>query len=171
LFSDILVPARLARRARAAVPDRRGTAAIEFGIVMAAIMVIILGTYDIGNYVLQEMKLADAAHVVGQYAISYPDDTTGMTNAMDAALPPAWIGSVELNPDPPVMTCTCGTSGPGDAGTCSAGCGPGQIPERFVKITLTLNYTTLNYTPLNYTPLLLSKILTSPSASYVARVQ
>lgn len=166
MSSESRAPARFALRPRAAVGDRRGTAAIEFSVVMAAIVVIVLGTYDIGNYVLQEMKLADAAHVGGQYAISYPSDTAGMTEAVNAALPPAWISAIGS----PTITCACGTSSPTDQVVCSAPCPAGE-PERFVTITLQLNYTLLSYTPLNYAPLLLTNILTPPSATYVARVQ
>jgi hypothetical protein len=46
--------------ARATVRGRRGIATIEFGMVMAAIVVIVLGTYDTGNYLLQQMKLSEA---------------------------------------------------------------------------------------------------------------
>lgn len=133
-------------------------ASIEFGVVMAAIVVIVLGTYDIGNYVLQQMKLSEAAEVGGQYSISYPLDTAGAISAMDAALPTDWISDVSVSG--PSMTCTCATSGIGDAASCSTTCPTGPV-ERYVTITLQRNYA----------PLLLVKILTSTSASYVARIQ
>jgi hypothetical protein len=151
------MPACLAHRIGAAVRSRRGVAAIEFGVVMAAVVVIVLGTYDIGNYVLQQMKLADAAHVAGQFLVSYPDDTADMTLAVDAVLPPAWVSDVTVTG--PSMTCTCGGAGIGDAPTCSAVCPSGQI-ERFMTITLTRAYS----------PLLVPG-LTSTNASYVARIQ
>jgi Flp pilus assembly protein TadG len=139
---------------------RRGVASIEFGIVMAAIVVIVLGTYDIGNYVLQQMKLADAAHAGGQYAISYPIDTAGMTGAVEAVLPPAWS---DVTVTGPALTCGCWTAGGGEgAADCTASpvCPSGQTVERFITITVQRNYS----------PLLVVG-LTSTSASYVARVQ
>ena len=149
--------ARLARGLHAVAQCPRGVAAIEFGITMAAILVIVLGTYDIGNYVLQQMKLADAAHVGGQYAISYPIDTAGATSAVDAVLPPAWLDDTTVTG--PSMTCTCGSSGTGDAASCSATCPTGQL-QRFVTVTLTRNYA----------PLLVIG-LTQTTASYVVRIQ
>jgi Flp pilus assembly protein TadG len=118
LFNKSRFCARFGRRLYAAAQCRRGVAAIEFGITMAIIVVVVLGTYDIGNYVLQQMKLADAAHVGGQYAISYPIDTAGAISAVDSVLPPAWVDDTTVTG--PSMTCTCGSSGTGDAPTCSA---------------------------------------------------
>jgi Flp pilus assembly protein TadG len=148
----------LAHWVRAAVRGRRGIASIEFGIVMAGIVVIVLGTYDIGNYVLQEMKLADAAHAGGQYAMSYPTDTAGMTAAIDAVLP--WP---DVTVTEPTTTCGCWSSGGGEsAADCSANpvCPSGETVERFITITLQRNYS----------PLLVMG-LTSTTESYVARVQ
>ena len=58
--------------------------------VVPAILVILLGTFDVGNYVLQQTKLAEAANIGAQYAISYPLDTAGITSVVQTALPPAW---------------------------------------------------------------------------------
>jgi Flp pilus assembly protein TadG len=150
---------RLVRPVRAAARDRRGMAAIEFGFVMGAIVVIVLGTYDVGNYVLQQMKLAEAAAVGGQFAVSYPTDTIGATNAINAALPSGWSG---VHITGPTLSCACWSASGGQvAASCSATpvCSSGQV-ERFVTITLQRNYS----------PLLVNT-LTSTSASYVAQVQ
>ena len=143
--------------AHATVRGRRGIATIEFGMVMAAIVVIVLGTYDTGNYLLQQMKLSEAAEVGGQYAVSYPLDNAGALSAVDAALPTDWISDVTVTG--PSMTCTCESSGIGDAPTCSTTCPTGAI-ERYVSVTLQRNYSPL-----------LVKSLTSTSATYVARIQ
>lgn len=155
------MPSRLAGRIGAAVRGRRGVAAIEFGIVMSAIVVLVLGTYDIGNYVVDQMKLADAAHVAGVFLISYPDDTAGMTLALDDVLPVGWADDVNVTG--PSMTCACGTAGGGATpASCSGSpvCSLGQTPQRFMTITLQRNYT----------PLLIPG-LTSVSSTYVARIQ
>jgi len=156
LSSERRLRASLARQVCAVALGRRGIASIEFGVVMAAIVVIVLGTYDVGNYVLQQMKLAEAANVGGQYLVSYPTDTAGMTTALDNAVPPAWVSDVTVTG--PSMTCTCGSAGIGDAATCAVPCPSGIA--RFMTITLQRNYT----------PLLVVG-LTSTSASYVARIQ
>ena len=113
---------------------------------------IVLGTYSIGGYVLQQMKLADAAHVGGQYLISYPQDTAGMTSAINAMLP--WT-------DVTITTTRSGATAGQVAVPCTANfvCPPGTT-ERFATVTLTRAFT----------PLLITG-LTSTSATYVARVQ
>jgi Flp pilus assembly protein TadG len=158
LSNKIGIKGRLAERLRVVARGRRGVASIEFGAIMACIVVIVLGTYDIGNYVLQQMKLEEAATVGGLYSVSYPLDTSGTLAAVNDALPTAWVGGVAITG--PSMTCTCGTSGTGDAATCTASCPTGQV-ARFVTVSLQRNYT----------PLLLTTILTSTTATYVAQIQ
>jgi len=141
--------------------DTRGIASIEFAVIMPVILLILLGTYDVGGFVLQEMKLAEAANAGGQSAISYPpSDTavtpsgqgTGMnaaylTQAIQAALPQGWTVGVDVT----VISSM----------TCLNGCAP--PPERVVTIQLTRPFTPL-------LPLF-SGVLTSTSATDVVRVQ
>jgi Flp pilus assembly protein TadG len=142
---------------RGALHGRRGIASLEFAMTMGAIIVIVLGTYDVGNYVLQEMKLTEAVDVGGQYAVSYPADTNGMKTAVAAALPASWTVAAT-----PVMNCKCATGGTETDADCTVMpvCPLGQTTERFITITLTRAYS----------PLLIGA-LTSTTASYVARVQ
>lgn len=153
--------ARLARRIGAAVRGRRGVAAIEFGVVMSGVVVLVLGTYDIGNYVVEQMKLADAAHVAGVFLTLYPDDTADMTLAFDRVLPAGWAAGV--NVAGPTMSCACANAaGAQTAASCFASpiCASRDTVVRTLTITLQRNYT----------PLLLPG-LTSVSSTYVARIQ
>ena len=150
--------ARRVFRGLPTAPNRRGIASIEFGIVMTAIVVVVLGTYDIGNYVLQQMKLADVAHVGGQFAVSYPLDTTGATTVMDAALPPAWVNDVTITG--PSITCACANGGAEADCSASPICPLGDSTERFITVTVQRAYSAL-----------LVPGLTSTSATYVVRVQ
>lgn len=145
---------------RGALADRRGVSAIEFGVVVPIIGIIILGTYDLGNLVQQRMKLADAVRAGGQYAMSYPTSTSGIRAAVTAALPAGWTG---VTVGSPTTTCACWSAGGGEtAASCAADpvCPAGQVTERFVTLTASRTYT----------PLLLVSF-TSVSANYVARVQ
>jgi Flp pilus assembly protein TadG len=153
--------AHLARRVRAALRDRCGIATIEFGVVTVAVITIILGTYDIGNFLLQQMKLAEAAGVGGQFLVSFPSDNAGLTTAIGKALPPTWDNVTTTGP---TMSCACWNAAGGQvAASCNATpiCPVGQQVRRFMTISLQRNYT----------PLLLAKILTSTTASYVVEVQ
>ncbi len=158
MSSESGIQVRVLQLVRGVARGGRGVASIEFGAVMAAIIVIMLGTYDIGNYVLQQMKLQEAAQVGGLYSVSYPLDTAGTLAAVNDALPTGWVGSVAITG--PSMTCSCGGSGTGDAATCTAACPTGQV-TRFVTVSLQRDYT----------PLLLTTVLTSTTATYVAQIQ
>jgi hypothetical protein len=151
LSSESRTLAHLAHPVRAAGRDRRGIATIEFGFVMAAIIVIVLGTYDIGNFVLQQAKLAEAAEAGGLYATSFPGDTVGTTCAVEAAL--------------------C----PGVSYSLSAGCSGATCPLPSINVgapTTESGSTTVTITLTgSYAPLLLTGILTSTGALYVAQVQ
>jgi len=142
----------LVHRVRAAV---RGIASVEFALVTSVIAVIVLCTYDIGSFVLQQTKMTEAAHVGTQYAVSYPLDATGLTCAIEGVFCPNVTYS-SLGGGCVGATCTLPTI------TVSAPSVTGTWPNSQVLITITVTQP--------FSPFLLS-FLTSTSASYVARVQ
>lgn len=153
---------RLANRAKTFLHDRRGVSAIEFAVTVPAIVVIVLGTFDLGNLIQQKMKLDEAVHAGGIYAMSFPINTSGIQTAVAAALPTGWRNDVVVGS--PSMTCACWTAGGGeiaaDCTTTQIVCS-GAITERFVTVTATKPFT----------PLLLIGLANSVSATYVARIQ
>jgi Flp pilus assembly protein TadG len=158
LFNSI---AGMAARLRAALASRRGVAAIEFAAVLPVMVVVITGTYDLGNLVQMHMKLGDAVRAGGQYAMSYPLDNADIEAAVTASLPSAWRASASVNT--PVMACYCWDSGGGSETTtdCTTpGCAAGESVERFVTVSASLPYA----------PLLL-RSYDVVNASFVARVQ
>ena len=127
---------------------------MEFGIVMTAIIVVVLGTYDIGNFLLQQMKLAEAAEAGGQDAVSYPPtdvnnasepNTQILMGAIASALPQNWAAGSDY-------TVTL-------AQNCI--CNAGSANERYVTVTLSRPYRSLLGIP----------GLAMTTASYVARIQ
>jgi Flp pilus assembly protein TadG len=157
LSNEIRIRTLAARQTLSAARSRRGIASIEFAIVTALIITIVLGTYDLGGYVLQQMALAEAAYAGGQDAVSYPPldisnsndpNTQNLINTIQNALPANWVlgGDTQYSLS---MTPTCGNATP------STGC--------LVTINLTRDYTAL----------LIPGIagLSSTSATYVARIQ
>jgi Flp pilus assembly protein TadG len=158
LSGDPAGPGRLFRRVAAALRDRRGVSAIEFGVIVPVIVVIVLGTYDIGNLVRVRMKLAEAAFAGGQYAVAFPMDTDGIARTVKAALPAGWTG---VRITGPTTACACWSGGAEGAALCTDEpvCPTGQV-QRTVTLGLTMPYS----------PLLVMS-LTSISASYAARIQ
>jgi Flp pilus assembly pilin Flp len=142
---------RLAHWVHAAARGRRGIASVEFAVIVAVITVIVLSTYDISSFVLQQMKVADAAHVGGQYAVSYPLDSAGMRCAVEGVFCPG-VGYSSLGGGCTGAACPLPDitiTGPTFSGS-----------QVFVTITVTKPYT----------PFLIGS-LTSTSASYVARIK
>jgi Flp pilus assembly protein TadG len=157
LSNEIRVRTHATRQIFAAARSRRGIASIEFAIVTALIITIVLGTYDLGGYVLQQMALAEAAYAGGLDAVSYPPldinnssdpNTQNLISTIQNALPPNWVlgGDTLYSLS---MTPTCGNATP------STGC--------LVTINLTRNYQPLLITGLTG--------LSSTSVTYVARIQ
>ena len=148
-----------ASRIRAAARDGRGIASIEFAIIMSAIVGIVLATYDLGGYVLQQMKLAEAVYVGGQDVISYPPtdvnnsndpNTQNLMTAIQNALPPTWILGADITV---TLTPSCGCGG------------TALTADRGVTITLQRNYALLLIPGVSFPG------LTSTTATYYARIQ
>lgn len=152
--------ARAVARLAAAWRDRRGISAIEFGVTVPAIVVIILGTFDLGNLIQQKMKLDEAVHAGGIYAMSFPINTSDIQGTVTAALPTGWTDVVVGSP---TTTCACWSAGGETAADCTVTpvCTGGAVTERFITVTATKPFT----------PLLLIGLANSVSATYVARIQ
>jgi Flp pilus assembly protein TadG len=147
------------RRIASALRDRRGVSAVEFGATVPVLVVIVLGTYDLGNLVQMRMKLSEAAFAGGQYAVAFPSDSTGIATTIRAALPSGWT---DVAISGPTTACSCWSGGAEAASSCASDpvCPTGQVVQRSVTLGLTKPYS----------PLLVMS-LTSISASYVARIQ
>ncbi len=138
---------------------------MEFGLVVPVIVIIVLGTYDLGNLIAIRTKLDDALHAGGTYAMSYPTDYTGMQTAISAAAPAGWASAGTLTVNSPAVACSCWAPGGAvSSASCASDpiCPIGQVNQRFITLSATQTYE----------PLLLPKVnFNSVSTSYVARVQ
>jgi len=146
--------------ARGGRRHRAGVASIEFAVVLSTVVIFVLGTYDLGNILLQRMKLAEAVHAGAVYAGSFPTDTTGISAKISASLPVGWT---DVTIGTPSLSCACWTSGGGDTtADCTATpiCPIGETTERFMTLTITRPFS----------PLLISS-LSSASVTYVTRIQ
>lgn len=156
--------------------DRRGVAALEFALVAPVVVVLLVGVFDIGFAVEQNMILAAAVQAGGRYALSYPTilgnssacPATSTSNptpptsaacAITQALPGSWSVT-------PSISCTCWDSSHGysTVSSCSSvsEC-PSSTQERFVNLTASRPYTWLPSTSFT--------TLSSGSVSYVVRIQ
>lgn len=135
---------------------------MEFGLVVPVIVIIVLGTYDLGNMIAIRGKLDDALHAGGIYAMSYPTSLTGMQTAVTAALPTGWT---DVTVSTPVASCSCwATGGTVTAADCTSDpiCPIGQVNQRFIALSVTRPFEPL---------LLPTATFNSVSTTYVVRVQ
>jgi Flp pilus assembly protein TadG len=96
--------------------DRRGIAAAEFAMVATVLLLFVLAILDIGASIQQRMVLQQAARGAGIYAQSFPNQTTGITEAITAALPASWTNIV-------TNTLLCQGESVSQSANCSAACG------------------------------------------------
>ena len=136
--------------------DRRGVSALELALLGPLLALLLLGTVDVGGVMQQGLLLRQAVRAGAVYAVQWPTDTTGMSNAITAALPSGMNATVST----PTSSCGCWTSSGGvAAASCTSTCSSGNLQT----------YVTLSVSK-SYSPLLLSS-LNSISASNVVRTQ
>jgi Flp pilus assembly pilin Flp len=161
--------------------DRQGVAAAEFALIAGVLLTLLIGAYDIGGAIQQNIRLAAAVRAGGQYAVSFPnrlmsadgcsptsgDSPAAPTSAACAirqALPASWT-DVTIS-----ISCSCRERGDDDMTRVSS-CGstgncPGGSGERFVTLQASRAFSSiLPSAVFNVAP------LTSNSVQYEVRVQ
>jgi Flp pilus assembly protein TadG len=73
---------RLARKTRAVWADRRGVAAVEFGIFSVLLFASLANVTDVSIYIYQRMQVENATEVAAQAALK----TCGSTNTLPATI-------------------------------------------------------------------------------------
>lgn len=160
--------------------DRLGVAALEFSLVAGVLVALLLGVFDIGSAVQQNIRLAEAVRAGGQFAISFPtlldaggacpvtsgDSPAAPTSAACAitqALPASW-SDVTIN-----VSCQCANNGSAlnspSPCTSTSQCDP-SANERYVTLQVTRPFAGI-LPPAAYD----FTSITSNTASYVVRVQ
>jgi Flp pilus assembly protein TadG len=118
----VLNPAEAApRRARPGPQPRSGAAAVEFVLVVPILVLIVLGTIDLGRTIMVLDLLNHAARVGCRIGVLPGNGTTEITNGVNAALAGAGISGAN-EPAIDVQPRGSGTwVSPGDAGAATTG--------------------------------------------------
>lgn len=137
------------RYLRAAVRDTRGVAAIEFGLMIPVLSLMVVSVTDIGLAVYRKMQVEDAAQAGAQYAISHGFDTSGISSAVTSATNST---AITASP-PPVQFCGCPTSTGVSTVSCGTVCTGGVQAGTYMTVSAQATYYTLiNYQMIaNYT--------------------
>ena len=76
----------LLRHGRRVLRQRRGIVAVEFALIASVLAVSLSSVYDLGNALQQNIRMREAVRAGGLYAQYYSEDTTGIQNAVTAAV-------------------------------------------------------------------------------------
>ncbi|WP_245315787.1 TadE/TadG family type IV pilus assembly protein [Bradyrhizobium neotropicale] len=127
---------------RAAVSDRRGVAAVEFGIMIPLLSLMVVSVTDIGLAIYRKMQVENAAQAGAQYAIARGFDASGISNAVTSA-----TNSTAITASPgPVQFCGCPTNAGVSAVSCGAVCTGGAQAGTYATVSAQATY----YTLINY---------------------
>lgn len=126
---------RTRRAARSLVSDERGGVIVEFAIGLPALLLLLSGAIDLGLALDQSAALRSAARSGAQYAMRFPADSTGISDAVKK--------SVTFDPASLTVTssffCECPQGG--NANSCAqSDCG-GQTPNTYVQVNVSMPYT------------------------------
>lgn len=125
---------------------QRGNAIVEFAIIAPLLMLLTLGTIELGRYAYFAIIVSNAAESGAAYGsrdIGTAHDGTGMANAIAADASPNPIASVTANPAPTYLyacydTTSAALAAPFPVGTSAATgtCAVStQTPVPYVKVT------------------------------------
>jgi hypothetical protein len=116
-----------------------GSAAIEFAVAAPLLMILIIGTAEVGYSAYQAMQVQNAVEAGALYAVKSGSGVSGITNAVLRASDVTGLSVVP----PPANFCGC----PGDSGIvaepCTSSCANGYPPGHYIQIDATLIRQTL----------------------------
>ncbi len=125
-----------------AAENTSGAAAIEFGVVVPMLALIVTAVIDIGLGVHSKMQLEDAAQAGVQWAIRNGFDA----NAISAAVTNATNNSTITATPAPVQYCGCANGSSISGAACGTPCPDGAQAGTYVTGAAQVTYnTTLNY--------------------------
>ena len=128
---------RLARRLR---KNERGSVAIELGIVLSVIAVMIIGTFELAMVLFEQMQLEKATQSAAHHSL------LGQTDANDSdaivAIFEREVGDTIGLTVSVTNYCACPGEGEVDCGT--GNCGDGSIPAVYMRVSATKVYNVMN---------------------------
>ncbi|MBB4370094.1 Flp pilus assembly protein TadG [Bradyrhizobium sp. cir1] len=124
---------------RAAVRDKSGVAAAEFGILIPVLSLMAVSVTDIGLALYRKMQVENAAQAGAQYAIARGFNESGISAAVASA-----TNATNITASPaPVQFCGCPTSAGVSAVTCGTACPGGAQAGTYTTVSARATYSTL----------------------------
>jgi Flp pilus assembly protein TadG len=147
--SHLVLAGKLRRFLARAAHNTSGAAAVEFGIVVPLLTLMVIAISDIGLGVYRKMQVEDAAQAGAEWVIRNGFDSTGISNAVSKATNASIIASPA-----PTQFCGCATGSSVSAVACGTPCPDGTLAGTYATVSAQLTYnTTLDYSvvPSTYT--------------------
>jgi len=98
-------------RASGTIAGQRGQAAVEFALVIALLIFLLMGMFDLGRGIYAYNVVAGAAREGARFGITAPTDLAGIKNVVVAK-------SVGIAVDPNQVSVTCTDNGGNSVGDC-----------------------------------------------------
>jgi Flp pilus assembly protein TadG len=125
-----------------AIGNTSGAAAIEFGVVIPMLALMVTAVIDIGLGVHSKMQLEDAAQAGVEWAIRNGFDANGISAAVTNATNNSNITATPA----PVQFCGCASGSAISSATCGTPCPDGAQAGTYVTVSAQATFnTTLNY--------------------------
>ncbi|WP_225716029.1 TadE/TadG family type IV pilus assembly protein [Bradyrhizobium semiaridum] len=137
--------------------DRRGAAAIEFGVLVPLLALMAVSVVDLGLAIYRKMQVESAAQAGVEYAIAHGFDA----NAISAAVVNATNATTITATPAPTKYCGCASSSGVISATCGATCPGGRLAGTYTTVSAQANYwTIINYqvVPASYAFSMQSKV-------------
>jgi Flp pilus assembly protein TadG len=116
-----------------------GSAAIEVGLMMPVLLVLLAGLVEVGFAVREAMQVQAAAEAGAGYAIKNGWDSAAISNAVANA-----TGATGISASPaPVQFCGCPGAGSVTAVLCTVKCTGGTAPGVYVQVNASQPHATI----------------------------
>ncbi|KWV52970.1 hypothetical protein AS156_09380 [Bradyrhizobium macuxiense] len=122
--------------------NTRGAAAIEFGVLVPLLTLMVISVVDVGLAVYRKMQVEDAAQAGVEYAVAHGFDANGISAAVANA-----TNSTAITANPgPTKYCGCATASGVNSMTCGSVCPGGALAGTYTTVTAqALYWTIINY--------------------------
>lgn len=116
-----------------------GSAAIEFGLILPVLLILLAGLVEIGFAVREAMQVQDAAEAGAAYAIKYGWNSVAISAAVVNA-----TGATGITASPaPVQFCGCPAAGGVTTVLCTATCTGGVAPGTYVRVSASITHSAI----------------------------
>ena len=122
-----------------AAGDTSGVAAIEFGIIVPILVLMVVATADIGMGFYRKMQVEDAAQAGAAWAIKNGFDANAISNAVTSATS---TPAISVSPTP-VQFCGCASGSSISTVTCGTTCSGGALAGTYTTVSAQMTYNTI----------------------------